>query len=312
MSDIKMFRLSDGEVSELASQSVQVEKSLQNLFEIHLEELLGVRFVASEYSTGPVHRGRIDTLGLDEDGAPVIIEYKRAVNINVINQGLFYLDWLMDHQKDFEWLVLNKLGPESAKTVDWLSPRLICVAGDFTRQDEHAVKQIPRHIELLRYRKFGDQLLMIELVHAPKSAKAIPATELSSTSETVGSKPGDPYATQRITYRLANAPPVVKDIYDALASYLSGLGDDVQVKELKYYIAFKCIKNFACIEVFPQAKTVTAYLKIDPSTLTIEPGFTRDVRNIGHYGTGDLEISIKSMDAFVKAQSLLQRAYEGG
>src|ERR1700728_197782 len=108
MSDIKMFRLSDGEVSELASQSVQVEKSLQNLFEIHLEELLGVRFVASEYSTGPVHRGRIDTLGLDEDGAPVIIEYKRAVNINVINQGLFYLDWLMDYQKDFEWLVLNK------------------------------------------------------------------------------------------------------------------------------------------------------------------------------------------------------------
>jgi predicted transport protein len=312
MSDIKMFRLSDGEVSELASQSVQVEKSLQNLFEIHLEELLGVRFVASEYSTGPVHRGRIDTLGLDEDGAPVIIEYKRAVNINVINQGLFYLDWLMDYQKDFEWLVLNKLGPESAKTVDWLSPRLICVAGDFTRQDEHAVKQIPRHIELLRYRKFGDQLLMIELVHAPKSAKAIPATELSSTSETVGSKPGDPYATQRITYRLANAPPVVKDIYDALASYLSGLGDDVQVKELKYYIAFKRIKNFACIEVFPQAKTVTAYLKIDPSTLTIEPGFTRDVRNIGHYGTGDLEISIKFMDAFVKAQSLLQRAYEGG
>jgi len=113
MSDIKLFRLSEGKVSELASQSIQVEKSLQDLFQNHLEELLGVRFLASEHSTGPVHRGRIDTLGLDEDGAPVIIEYKRAVNINVINQGLFYLDWLMDHQKDFEWLVLDKLGPES-------------------------------------------------------------------------------------------------------------------------------------------------------------------------------------------------------
>jgi RecB family endonuclease NucS len=141
MSDIKLFQLSPGNVIELAGQSVQVEKSLQNLFERHLEELLGIRFIASEYSTGPVHGGRIDTLGLDEDHGPVIIEYKRAVNQNVINQGLFYLDWLMDHRKDFEWLVLDKLGSELAKAVDWSAARLLCIAGDFTRHDEHAVNQ---------------------------------------------------------------------------------------------------------------------------------------------------------------------------
>jgi RecB family endonuclease NucS len=56
-----------------------------------------VRFLASEHATGRVHGGRIDTLGLDENHAPVIIEYKRAINENVINQGLFYLDWLLDH-----------------------------------------------------------------------------------------------------------------------------------------------------------------------------------------------------------------------
>jgi hypothetical protein len=40
-------------------------------------------------------------------GCPVILEYKRAMNENVVNQGLFYLDWLMDHRKDFQWLVLR-------------------------------------------------------------------------------------------------------------------------------------------------------------------------------------------------------------
>ena len=93
MSDIKLFRVAAGApVSELATQSPQVEKSLQNLFEKNLEALLGVRFLATEFSTGPVHGGRIDTLGIDEDGSPVIIEYKRSTNENVINQGLFYLD----------------------------------------------------------------------------------------------------------------------------------------------------------------------------------------------------------------------------
>jgi hypothetical protein len=82
----------------------------------------------------------------------------------------------MDHRKEFQWLVLQQLGPDAAKSVDWSAPRLRCIAGDFTRYDEHAVKQIGRNIELLRYRRFGDDLLMIELVHAPKVARITPGT----------------------------------------------------------------------------------------------------------------------------------------
>ncbi len=138
MSDIKLFRIASGAVTELAGTTDTVEKSVQVLFEKNLEALLGVRFLATEYTT--THGGRIDTLGLDENGCPVILEYKRASNENVINQGLFYLDWLMDHRKDFQWLVMEKLGKAAADGVDWSAPRLICIAGDFNRYDDHAVK----------------------------------------------------------------------------------------------------------------------------------------------------------------------------
>ncbi len=33
------------------------------------------------------------------------------------------------------------------------------------------------------------------------------------------------------------------------------------------------------------------------------------MRNIGHYGTGDLEISIKTDQDFEKAKPLIERAY---
>ncbi|MFE4646091.1 transporter, partial [Streptomyces sp. NPDC056730] len=36
------------------------------------------------------------SIGLDENGSPVIVEYKRGIDSGVINQGLFYLSWLMD------------------------------------------------------------------------------------------------------------------------------------------------------------------------------------------------------------------------
>ena len=75
MSDIKLFRYTSGGASELAGKSAAIEKSLQNLIESQMEAFLGVRFLASEYGTGAKHRGRIDSLGLYENGCPVIIEY---------------------------------------------------------------------------------------------------------------------------------------------------------------------------------------------------------------------------------------------
>ena len=138
MSDLKLFRTTPSGVAELPGGAVALEKSLQTLFEANLEALLGVRFLASEFIASAA--GRMDTLGIDENNAPVVIEYKRATNENVINQGLFYLDWLMGHRKDFEWLVMETLGKEVAQKVDWPGSRLICVADDFQKWHEHAVK----------------------------------------------------------------------------------------------------------------------------------------------------------------------------
>jgi len=92
MSDIKLFQLSGASLTELNGSSAPLERSLQTTFENNLEALLGVRFLASEYTTS--NGGRMDTLGIDENGYPVIIEYKRDRSENVINQGLFYLyEW---------------------------------------------------------------------------------------------------------------------------------------------------------------------------------------------------------------------------
>ena len=105
MSDLKLFRTTGHKAIELEGKAVALEKSLQSPIEKNLETMLGVSFLASEHTTGAKHGGRIDTLGLDENGCPVIIEYKRSLNENVINQGLFYLDWLMDHQAEFKLMV---------------------------------------------------------------------------------------------------------------------------------------------------------------------------------------------------------------
>lgn len=166
MLELRLFQTADGNVSEFAPRLAEAEADVQRLVEANMEALLGVRFLASEYGTGPVHAGRIDSLGLDANGAPVVVEYKRGTDPGVINQGLFYLSWLVDHRSEFEQLVRDRLGSDAAARVLWSEPRLICVAGDYTRYDLHAVREHWRSIDLVRYRFFGTRLIGLETLAA--------------------------------------------------------------------------------------------------------------------------------------------------
>lgn len=297
MSDIKLFHIAKNKITELEGKSVSVEKSLQILIENHLEDFLGIKFLATEYSTGVKHGGRIDTLGIDENNCPVIIEYKRATNENVMNQGLYYLDWLLDHKAEFQLLVMKKLDKKVSESIEWENARLICIAGDYTKYDSYAVQQINRNIELIRYKKFED-LLLFELVNAVTG----------QTPTTEKQKKKIKYATVGELFNKSSKE--VKDLFEALKAFVLSLGDDIQLKELKFYYAFKKIKNFVTVEIHPQNNTIVLYLSLDPNKIKLEKGFTRDVTNIGHWGTGDLEVTLKNYDDLERCKSLILKSYE--
>ncbi|TPW35255.1 DUF5655 domain-containing protein [Oecophyllibacter saccharovorans] len=308
MSDIQLFRFTGDQVAELPGHAAKLERDLQLLIEAHMPTFLGVQFLASEYRTGKTHRGRIDSLGLDENGCPVIIEYKRSSNENVINQGLFYLDWLLDHQAEFRWLVMEKLGKEAAEQIEWRGTRLLCIAADFTRYDEYAVQQIPRNIELLRYRIFGENLLLLELVNT----NSVPDATLMKTGGSAEKKKNVPPSQQKskdksLEEQLAQASEEVRVLYEQVGAYLLGLGEDVQEKQLKLYTAFRRLKNFACLIV--QANRLLVTLKLEPSSVPLEEGFSRDITAVGHWGTGDLELTLRTSADFERAKPYLARSY---
>lgn len=306
MGDLKLFKLhANGRAVELSGGAVSIERSLQTLIERDSDTFFGVTFLASEYSTGKAHGGRIDTLAIDEDDCPVIVEYKRSTNENVINQGLFYLDWLLDHKAEFQLLVQQKLGSKRAAEIDWTAPRLLCIAGDFTRYDKHAVQQIDRNIDLFRYQKFGSDLLSLQLVHRTSNL-VLTAEEAHGRHAPRLSKRG---TDKPVHEAIEDAEQDIKDLFAEVRTFIMALGDDVQEKQLKLYMAYRRIKNFASVVV--QKRALVIYLKLDPQALKLEGDFSRDVREIGHWGTGDLELTVRTSADLRKAQPLISRSYEG-
>ena len=297
MADIKLFDIS-GAVQELPSKQVALEKDLQKLLEENMFTFFGVTFLKSEYK---ITNGRMDSIGIDENNCPVIFEYKRSVNENVINQGLFYLDWLLDHKADFKLLVMDVLGKEKASNIDWSMPCVICIANDFTKFDEHAVNQMQRNIKLVRYRKFGDNLIAFEHLNAPQVQPITyeePQIKLSSKSA---------LKDKAFKQYFAEAGEKNQNIYYSIRDYVLSLGDDIAENQLKLYVAFKKAKNFVCVEVYQSQ--ILCHLKLNPNTVDLVPGFIEDVRTKGHWGTGDLRLIIKSIEDFEKAKPLIDRSY---
>jgi predicted transport protein len=216
----------------------------------------------------------------------------------------------MDHRRDFAWLVMERYGKGEAAKVEWSAPRLICIAGDFTRYDEHAVKQISRNIELIRYRRFNDDLLLLDLVTTTANTAATrPESVIEDTSV-------DPSASlnfvryKSVTEYLADADTELTDLFESTRAFLRAIGDDVQERTLKNYFAFTRLKNFACVEIKPTARKILVYLKVNPATIELQAGFTRDVSKIGHYGTGDLEVTLSKADDVERAKPLFDQSYQ--
>ena len=298
-----LYQLDGDTADQIKPASFQNERELQRLFESNLETLMGVRFIATEFSTGDRHRGRIDTLGLDQDGSPTIIEYKKTSKDNVINQGLFYLDWLVDHKGDFTLAAQEALGNDIE--VDWTRPRLILIAENFSRYDKYAVNRIGSNIELWAYRRYGQGLLYLEPVFVTEAKSRSKVAEKSPHE-----KPSEEMPTYTVEDHLADKAETVQDLFLQLREEVMALGDKEAITEKanKMYVSYKHGKNFT--EVRLQAKGLKIWLDISLSDLDDPHQLGRDVAELGHYGTGQVEVKLDDSSNLDSVMHLIEQAYQ--
>lgn len=173
----------------------------------------------------------------------------------------------------------------------------------------------------MRYRYFGNDLLLLELVNAQSASALAKNTasilqfsqeHIAHTDFATKTTNTTPSTDKTQEERLASASPEPRTLFDELCDYADQLGDEVQRKDLKLYTAFKRIKNFASIVIMPGKKDprLQVYLKLAGSEAE-NNAFSRDVSNIGHWGTGDLEVNVRSAADLDKAKALIYASYEG-
>jgi len=302
-----LFKIDNGKIQRIKSTDFAKELEIQKLIESNLETIFNCRFVATEFSTGDIHSGRIDTLALSEDNNPVIIEYKNVASSELLNQSLYYLSWLKDHKGDFQIAVNKKPGNIE---VDWSEIRVICIAPEYKKFDLHAARVMGANIELWQFKRFENGFLSLDEIfrrtniienidYAGKNPVMVEAGRKAAITRAT--------ATYVIEDHIAVLPHHLAETFNLLQEFIMGLGA-VEETPKKYYIAYKTSQNFVCLEA--RKDKIMLFLKLNPIEQSPLPPQARDVTKIGHSGTGDLEFVLTNEKDLDDAKKYIKLSFE--
>lgn len=276
---------SESSISQIKERPFKLEKEIQKLFEQNLSTIMNLEFVRSEFQ---VKDKRLDTLAFDiQANAFVIIEYKRDRNISVFDQGITYLNLMLQNQAEFIVEYNESLNKKlKRQDVDWSQSRVVFVSTDFTDIQIGATNFKDLSIELWTVKRFENGIIVVTPIKKSRNAVSFkPIARKSKEMENVA-KEIKVYTEEDA---LSNKPDKVSELYYRFRSAILNMIDGVDVRPQKLYIAFKK-DNKNLVDILIQNSGLKIFINVKSGKLDDPKGLARDISKIGHWGNGDYEV----------------------
>lgn len=299
---MRIFQQNKSILNSLKEKPFKLEKDIQRIFENSLEDISGYKLVKSEFV---IKSNRIDTLAFDEENRSfVIIEYKRDRNYSVVDQGVSYLNLMLEYKADFI-IEYNESQKNNLKRneVDWSQSKVIFVAPSFTdfQRQSSNFKDLP--IELWEIKRFENEIIVINPVKKSQSAPSIKQVQTKEDS-TIG-KVVEEIKVYTEEDHLAGKSEEIIELYETYKNAILNLATDIDLFPKKLYIAFKKDKNLADIHV--QQKGLKIWINMHKGDLDDPKNITNDVSRKGHWGNGDYEVTVSDTQNLEYIMSLIKQ-----
>ena len=234
---MQLYQTQAQSLVELTEDPFRLEREIQSLFESNLYSFTGLEFIKSEFT---IKNNRIDTLAFDpESQAFVIIEYKRERNYSVIDQGVSYLNLMLDYKADFI-VEYNESQSKQLKRhdVDWSQSRIIFVSPSFTDYQKQSTNFKDLGIELWEIKRYQGGIISVNPLQKTKSAPSIKQVQKMGSEDI--KKIAKEIQTYDEAYHLADKSDDIKELYEQFRDSILNLAPDIEMNIRKNYIAFKC------------------------------------------------------------------------
>jgi len=301
---MKIFTLNNNILSDLEEKQFKLEKDIQNLFENNLDSLFNLKIVKSEFT---IKNNRIDTLAFDnENKSFVIIEYKRSQNYSVIDQGVSYLNLMLEYKADFIVEYNENLkGNLKRSDVDWSQTKIIFVSPSFTEFQKQSsnFKDLP--IELWEVKQFENDIIVVNPIKKSKSSPSIKQVRQTENSQLSKIKKEIKVYTEE--EHLEGKNDDIKELYEVYKQAILNLSSDLEIKPKKMEIGItKNGKIFSDIVILKSGLKI--FINLKKGSLDDPKKLMRDVSSIGHWGNGDYEVIVDDTKNLEYIMSLIKQA----
>lgn len=300
---MQLYQTKSNELLELVEQPFRLEKEIQNLFEQNLSHFTDLEFIKSEFV---IKNNRIDTLAFDtESNAFVIIEYKRDRNYSVIDQGVSYLNLMLEYKADFI-VEYNESQQKNLKRqdVDWSQSRILFVSPSFTDFQKQSTNFKDLGIELWEIKRYIGGIVSIIPYQKTKSAPSIKQVQKVESEDI--QKIAKEIVQYDEDYHLADKSDDIKELYEQFRDAILNLTTDLNIKFKKVYIAFE--KNKRNLVYFSiQKNQIKIWLNTKFEKINDPKSLMKDVTGIDHYGSGDCEIKVSDTENLEYILSLIKQ-----
>lgn len=267
------------------------EKQLQQYLEKYLNLFLQSHYLKSYYK---IPGGEIDTLAITEEGNPCIIEFKHKQDDKIMNQIIYYYDWLQDRSTKYEFERIVKENPKTkAMEVSWSRIRLITIAKGYSKWDISLIKHLDTDIECYTYTYHKDELD----IHLDPIINQYKKPRSYSTSN---------QKTYTLDDHRNKADNKFKQYFDDLRREILNLGEDIDEGYVAEYIKYVVRTTFAAIHVRKQRLIID--LRVDEENFDDPKKLTKDISHQGLSVNRELRAdeNIDLSDAI----SIIKQAYE--
>lgn len=285
---MQVFANKNKKLTVLKEKPFKLEKEIQSLFEENLDIIGNLAFVKSEFK---IKDYRIDTLAYDtESNSFVIIEYKRERNFSVIDQGVTYLNLMLSYQADFI-VEYNESCQANLKRnqIDWSQSRIIFVSPAFTDYQKQSTDFKDLAIELWEIKRFENDLISINPIKKSKSAPSLNKVQRDKNS--VLDKVTKELVVYDEEYHLNDKSDDIIELYESFKNAILTLSPELEISPKKLYLAFKQGKN-NIVSIHLQNKSLKIWINAKQGTLDDPKKLTKDVSKVGHWATGDYELTV--------------------
>ena len=303
---MSLYSINNSKLEPIRKVEFKYERELQKLTEENLEELFGLKFVASEFQLDNL---RIDTLAFNEETKSfVIIEYKKGKNYSVIDQGYSYLSLLLNNKAEFVLKYNQKFNKNYGKEdIDFSQTIVMFIAPNYTTYQLKSIEFNDLAFELWKVTKFNNNTVLYDSINVSENKASIKEVS-SSQPNTVKAKVNKEIRKYTIDDVFVKRPHMI-DFFNVIKEKIEDEFDEVIIKATKLYIVFK-VNNKIFMSIEPMSQYLKFWINIPVGKLNDPENKTRDVSQIGHHGVGNYEINLNPEDDLYYFMSLIKQAYD--